>query len=215
MEIDKTLVDHYERQIEVPLVKDYCKRQKEKGLTKVVDIGGAESLYLEWLLNNGFDVTVLDPCAWHDNQNYKQFVNNPNFHVIQNSIFNVSLTKEKYDFALLISTLEHLGTGSYNGPVLQVDPEVICFKNIELPFAMTTPMGKDHIYGQRTFCNSVFGDKNYSKYSIINYLTRANKEILKESFYRCDDWAKEVSWNDIKDCMYGVGATAIGYYEIK
>lgn len=198
-----------ERVIELPLLKTYCLKQKEKGLTRVFDIGGAESLYLGWLLENGFEVTVLDPCKWGVNQNYLDYIDNPKFHAIKEGIEDFIVTPEKTDFALLISVLEHLGRGGYASKKF-VQPEVTCFKNIQVPFCFTTPAGLYHEIGNPP-------DRNYSEEVLLDLLKEANKEVLFVEYRKAPTW-EVLPYEKIKDLRYGqiqIGASAIAYCEIE
>jgi len=207
MKPDKTL--NYERQIEIPLLKDYCLKQKRKGLKRVFDIGGSESTYLGWLLENSFEVAVLDPCNWPDNQTWPEFVGHENFKIIKRGIEDYPVTSKVADFALLISVLEHLGRGGYRTKTFD-QPEVTCFKNIQVPFLFTTPAGEDHEYGNPP-------DKNYSDFTLDEYLKLANKQVESKNYYVAPDW-DNVKFNDIKHLRYaqllGNGASAIGAFEI-
>ena len=200
---------NYERQIEIPLLKQYCLDQKKKGLKRVFDIGGSESTYIGWLLANDFEVTVLDPCQWPDNQTWPKYINNPKFKIIKQGIEDFPVTKEHADFALLISVLEHLGRGGYRAKEFS-EPEVTCFKNIQVPFCFTTPVGQDYYYGNPP-------DRNYSETSLLLYLKSANKQGFR-TYFKAPDW-KEVEWDNVKDCKYaeimGNGASAVGYFEVE
>lgn len=209
MNITPDLSLNYERQIELPLLKSYCLKQKAMGRTRVTDIGGAESLYIGWLIDQGFQVTVLDPCKWRDNQTWKVYSSHPNFTLVAKGIEEYPVTPETADFALLISVLEHLGRGSYLANEFG-SPEATCFKNIRVPFCFTTPAGADHSYGNPP-------DMNYSQKSLRGFIEEVGREIATEEFYTAPDWS-EVSFEQIKDLRYaqilGNGASAIGYYEI-
>jgi len=198
---------NYERAIEIPLLESYCLMQKAAGKTRVFDIGGAESLYLGWLLNNGFSVTVLDPCRWKDNQEYLKYLNHPNFSVIKTGIENFEINNKQCDFALLISVLEHLGRGGYLSDHFS-NSEIKCFNNIQVPFCFTTPCGLDHYMGY---------DRNFSQPTLRNLLSLSNKKILTEEYYLAPRWQK-VEFDACKNYSYGEimgnGASAIGYFEI-
>lgn len=200
---------NYERQIEIPLLKDYCLRKKAEGATRVFDIGGSESTYLGWLLDQGFHVTVLDPCMWPDNQTWPRYMGHPNFSIIKQGIEKHGVAPYEADFALLISVLEHLGRGGYNTQTF-LSPEVTCFEHIEVPFCFTTPVGQDHLVGNPP-------DRNYSQDTLRDCLKQANKTIAAERFYVAPDW-KQVEFDAVKDLRYaqllGNGASAVGYYEI-
>lgn len=200
---------NHERAIELPLLKEYCLKQKALGKTRVIDVGGAESLYTSWLLNNGFKVTILDPCRWLDNQEWKKHISHPNFSIIKEGIENFIVGSENYDFALVISVIEHLGRGGYNAGIFET-PEIVCFNNIKVPLCFTTPCGQDHYIGNPP-------DRNFSQSSLLHILNRSNKEIVCEKYYVAPAW-KECYYYDIKDLKYsqinGAGASAIGYFEI-
>lgn len=202
---DKTY--NYERAIEIPLVKYYCGKQTGK---RVADIGGAESLYLGWLLENDYEVTVIDPCAWHDNQEWQKYVGNPKFKVIKESIHKVAVTKEEYDFALLISAMEHFGTGSYKADVFD-SPEVECFAHIQVPFLLTTPAGVSHVHGP-------FNDRNYSRSDILQLIGKTGKKLMKEAYFKAPGW-ELCNWEEIQYRRYaeimGNGASGVGYYELQ
>ncbi len=202
----------YERQIEIPLAKDYLLRRKAKGAKRVGGIGDAECLWIDWILAQGFIFTVVDPCLWGDNQNWKNFINHPNFSVLKRSIHDTKITKDLFDCALLISTLEHLGRAGYNSPVF-AEPEVTCFRNIQVPFCFSTPCGQLHQVGNPP-------DMNYSKeylkdafYTAYNY----DRVLKKESYYSAPDW-HEVDFDLVKDTRYNekyIGANAVAWWEIE
>ena len=205
--IDKTL--HCERQIEVPLAKQYLLKQKSLGAKRIAGIGDAECLYIGWILDQGFEFTIIDTFQWGDNQLYKQFVGHPNLKLIKSSISDYVIIKENFDATLLISTLEHLGRGGYNTNKLFQNPEVTCFNNIQTPFVFTSPAGKHYYYGNPP-------DANYSQDVVHQYIKGANKIIDVEKYFIGPEW-NEVEFNDIKDVEYGQfgpGAGAIIYCEI-
>ncbi len=198
----------YERQIEIPLAKDYLLRQKAKGAKRVAGIGDAECLYIDWILEQGFEFCVVDPARWGDNQKWKDFINHPNFSILKRSIHDTPITKDLFDCALLISTLEHLGRAGYNSPVFS-EPEVTCFRNIKVPFCFSTPAGALHQVGSPP-------DMNYSKEYLVNALATADKETLVMDFYAAPDWHK-VDYEYVKDRRYGekyIGANAVCFAEI-
>ena len=200
---------HCERCIELPLTLDYAERKYKEGCRRICDIGGAESMYLGNLLDMGYEVTVLDPLLWHDNQYYRNHLGNPNFKALQGSIHEIKVTKEDYDCALLISVLEHIGNGSYRGPKF-ARPEVVTFRNIEVPFAFSTPCGKEEVYGPHN-------ERNYSQSELHDYLDTAKKQILDERYYIAPYWY-EVYYEDTAMYSYGEktghGASAVAYFEI-
>lgn len=210
MTITPDLSLNYERQIELPLLKAYCLEQKALGRTRVTDIGGSESLYIGWLLDQGFQVTVLDPCKWRDNQTWPTYLTHPNFSLVAKGIEDYPVTSETADFALLISVLEHLGRGGYNAKHFD-SPEVTCLKNIRVPFCLTTPVGADHFYGSPP-------DMNYSQGSLQGFIQSAGRKVEAERFYMAPDWM-ELPFEQVKDLRYaqilGSGASAVGYYEIE
>ena len=59
------------------------------------------------------------------------FLGHPNLKIVKASIDQYVVTKDKFDAALLISTLEHLGRGGYNVQHHFDNPEITCFKNIQ------------------------------------------------------------------------------------
>ncbi len=198
----------YERQIEIPLAKDYLLRQKAKGAKRVAGIGDAECLYIDWILEQGFEFCVVDPARWGDNQKWKDFINHPNFSILKRSIHNTPITRDLFDCALLISTLEHLGRAGYNSPVFS-EPEITCFRNIQVPFAFSTPCGQLHQVGNPP-------DMNYSQQYLRDSLKEAMKTIEKESYYSAPNW-EQVSYEEIKDRRYGekyIGANGLGFFEI-
>lgn len=207
MNIDKSLIA--ERQIEVPLCKDYLLRQKALGAKRLAGIGDAECGYIDWIIVQGFDFTIIDPARWKDNQNYLNYISNPSVSILKRSIHEFTVTREMFDIAILISTIEHMGRSGYGSPRFQ-NPEVTCFNNIQVPFCMTTPAGLDHFCGDPP-------DRNYSQESLKRYLTESNKTIKAEKYYKGPDW-KEVEFESIKNLRYReltVGASAIAYMEIE
>ncbi len=202
----------YERQIEIPLAKDYLLRQKAKGARRIAGIGDAECLYIDWILSQGFIFTVVDPCLWGDNQNWKNFINHPNFSVLKRSIHDTKITKDLFDCALLISTLEHLGRAGYNSPVFP-EPEATCFMNIQVPFCFSTPCGQLHQVGNPPDMNY---SQEYLERAMFDKSGRATNQTVIQKYFIAPSW-QEVEFNETKDCRYNekyIGANAIAWWEI-
>jgi SAM-dependent methyltransferase len=75
---------------------------------KILDIGGCESLLPLMLAKRGFKVTV------YDFRHYTE--SHPNLTSIAGSFLENKLPDDCFDYVILVSTIEHIGFGSYQAP---------------------------------------------------------------------------------------------------
>ncbi|MDD3774000.1 MAG: class I SAM-dependent methyltransferase [Patescibacteria group bacterium] len=76
---------------------------------KVLDIGGCESLLPLFLAEQGFKVTVYDFRKYPEHH--------ANLTNIKGDFLENKLPKDSFDYVVLISTIEHMGFGSYGAPI--------------------------------------------------------------------------------------------------
>lgn len=100
----QTKIDINERIIEVPWVSSQLDFKK-KG--SVLDIGWLESTLPISLATAGFLVTGVDIREGE--------LTHPNLETVVGDICTVALPKKKYDYVILLSTLEHIGLDSIYG----------------------------------------------------------------------------------------------------
>ena len=75
----------------------------------VLDVGGCESLLPLQLAKRGYSVTVYD---------FRQYPEQyPNLSTIQGDFLANKIPDNSFDFVVMISTIEHIGFGSYGAPV--------------------------------------------------------------------------------------------------
>jgi hypothetical protein len=89
-----------ERIIEIPFVLQHLPKTG-----RILDIGSASSLMALQLATMGYDVTAIDirPYPFH----------HKNLTFLQQDISHLTLEKDSHDCAVVISTIEHVGLGSY------------------------------------------------------------------------------------------------------
>mgnify|MGYP006285663613 CR=1 FL=1 len=74
----------------------------------VLDVGGCGSLLNLYLARKGFRVTVFDARPYHEQH--------PNIESVTGDFLENELPESSFDFVTLISTIEHIGFGSYGAP---------------------------------------------------------------------------------------------------
>jgi hypothetical protein len=81
-----------------------------KGI-RVLDIGGCDSLFPLYLARQSLRVTVMDFRSYHENH--------PNLTSIQGDFLKNNFMDNSFDTVSMISTIEHIGFGSYAAPLYQ------------------------------------------------------------------------------------------------
>ncbi len=100
-----------ERIVEVPFV--FQSLQGVPAVKKVLDLGCTESPLPLQLASLGFQVTGFDFREYP----YKH----PNLNFVQGNMLNLPFEDESYDVVCCISTIEHIGIGSYDDPLTTAD----------------------------------------------------------------------------------------------
>ena len=87
---------------------EFVYRHVVGGHGKVLDIGGSESLLPFHLARRGYSVTVLDFREYPEQH--------PNLSIIQGDFLTNNIPDNSFDFIVMVSTIEHIGFGSYGAP---------------------------------------------------------------------------------------------------
>ncbi len=90
---------------------DFAYRNVVGEKVTVLDIGGADSLLPLQFAKRGFQVTVFDY------RNYQE--KHTNLNRIQGDFLENFLPDSSFDYVVMISTIEHIGFGSYGAPVYE------------------------------------------------------------------------------------------------
>ncbi|MDQ2744838.1 MAG: DUF268 domain-containing protein [Chloroflexota bacterium] len=89
---------------------DFARRQVVGQRSHVLDIGGCESILPIELAKRGHQVTVLD---------YRPYTErHPNIRSIQGDFLINDLPTKSFDYVVFLSTIEHIGFGSYGAPTI-------------------------------------------------------------------------------------------------
>lgn len=87
---------------------DFAHRNVFGDGVKILDVGGCESLLPLMLAKRGFEVTVYDFRRYTESHS--------NLTTIEGSFLENKLPDDSFDYVILISTIEHIGFGSYQAP---------------------------------------------------------------------------------------------------
>jgi SAM-dependent methyltransferase len=87
---------------------DFAYRHVAGNSVRVLDVGGSESLLPLSFAKLGYDVTVYDFREYSEQH--------PNLLSIQGDFLSNSLPDHSFDFVVMVSTIEHIGFGSYGAP---------------------------------------------------------------------------------------------------
>jgi SAM-dependent methyltransferase len=88
---------------------DFAYRQVVGENVSVLDVGGSESLLPLQFARRGYSVTVYDFREYPEQH--------PNLSTIQGDFLANKIPDNCFDFVVMISTIEHIGFGSYGAPV--------------------------------------------------------------------------------------------------
>ena len=88
---------------------DFAYRQVIGEQASVLDVGGSDSLLPLQLAKRGYSVTVFDFRGYPESH--------PNLSSIQGDFLVNKLADDSFDFVVMVSTIEHIGFGSYDAPV--------------------------------------------------------------------------------------------------
>lgn len=124
-----------ERILEIPFV---LQRLPKTG--RILDVGSASSLMALQLASIGYDVTAVDVRSYpfqHRQLNY-----------VQEDISRLTLEKKSHDCAIIISTIEHVGLGSYGDAQTLSDRDflniIAGYVRAEGSIFLTMPFGKTY-----------------------------------------------------------------------
>jgi hypothetical protein len=87
---------------------DFVYRNVVGEKVSILDVGGSESLLPLQFAKRGYSTTVYDFRKYPENH--------PNLSTIQGDFLSNKILDQSYDFVVLISTIEHIGFGSYGAP---------------------------------------------------------------------------------------------------
>jgi SAM-dependent methyltransferase len=87
---------------------DFAYRNVFGNESKILDIGGSDSLLPLTLAKRGFKVTVYDFRSYLESH--------PNLTCVEGDFLENKLPDNLFDYIILISTIEHIGFGSYFAP---------------------------------------------------------------------------------------------------
>ncbi len=87
---------------------DFVYRNVFGDKVKILNIGGCDSLFPLMLAKRGFKVTVYDFRSYTESH--------PNLTSIEGDFLENTLPDDSFDCAIMISTIEHIGFGSYRAP---------------------------------------------------------------------------------------------------
>ena len=174
-----------ERIVEYPIVFHLL----SKDYKNILDFGCVEDLLPIHLASLGYRVTGLDQREYP--------FEHPNLDFINADILNWIPTEGKYDCAISVSTVEHVGLGGY-GDTVSSDGDMIAVKKLLASLKVggelivTVPFGKHAIKRNMRMYN-------YQK------LHELIPNITTERFFakngRYGVW-KEVTWKDINELEY-------------
>jgi SAM-dependent methyltransferase len=126
-----------ERIVEVPFV--FGALAELAPGSAILDVGGAESTVAHSLAALGHDVTVVDPRGYE--------LAHPRLCAVAAGIEDLDAEPASFDAAIVLSTLEHLGTGAYGQPTGDGRPDLDAMGRVrELlrpggVLALTLPLG--------------------------------------------------------------------------
>jgi SAM-dependent methyltransferase len=75
----------------------------------ILDVGACKSEMPLLFAKRGNSVTVIDLSHYHEQH--------PNLTIIQGDFLSNTLPDNSFDYVVMVSSLEHMGKGSYSGPV--------------------------------------------------------------------------------------------------
>ena len=87
----------------------FVRRQVVGERLQILDVGGCESLLPVWFARRGHAVTV------YDMRDYRE--HHPNLTRIQGDFVANALPAGSFDYVVMVSTIEHVGFGSYGAPI--------------------------------------------------------------------------------------------------
>lgn len=88
---------------------DFAYRQVVGECARVLDVGGSESLLPLRFAKRGYSVVVYDAREYPEQH--------PNLTSIQGDFLANELPDHSFDYVVMVSTIEHIGFGSYGAPV--------------------------------------------------------------------------------------------------
>ena len=138
---------------------------------KILDVGGCDSLLPITFAKQGFSVTEIDFRPYPEkHQNLK---------IIQGDFLSNKLPSKIFDFVVMVSTIEHIGFGSYGAPVYE-DGD---FKAIKEAQRVLKPSGRIIItFPFASYEHQIKGFERWYDLSRIQHLFK-DMYILAEEYY--------------------------------
>lgn len=149
-----TNVDVNERIVEIPFVFQTI----TKRTSKILDIGCLESTVGLSLATLGHQVTGVDIRPME--------LTHPNFTFVQEDICQTTLKANQFDYAILLSTLEHIGLDTIYGKVKETSSDQ---KTLDQVYRLLKPGGK--LLLTVPYCRTYWHD---------NFMRRYNQQTLKK-----------------------------------
>jgi SAM-dependent methyltransferase len=139
--------------IAVPLAVHWVSQLPRE--TRILDLGCAESVLPLYLAGLGYRVSGCD---------YRHYpYTHPNFDFVQGDLLQLPFNDDKYDVVICLSTIEHVGKGAYNDPLLTDKADKTAILEIyrvlkkggtlilSAPFGIEDPNNRLMIYNQESF----------------------------------------------------------------
>lgn len=129
-----------ERIIEIPFAMQSLSNIPKEA--KILDLGCSESILSIEMASLGYKVIGIDF------REYPYY--HPNFNFIKGDILNLPFSAQEYDAVFSISTIEHIGIGSYKDP-LNEDGDILVINQIKRVlkknglFVLTIPFGPPQV----------------------------------------------------------------------
>jgi ubiquinone/menaquinone biosynthesis C-methylase UbiE len=95
-------------QLELLRTQEIIRRHLPAGPRRVLDVGGASGVHAEWLLDDGHEVHLVDPVAWHVEAARSRLGGRDGFTAEVGDGRHLSASDRSFDAVLLLGPLYHL-----------------------------------------------------------------------------------------------------------
>jgi SAM-dependent methyltransferase len=96
------------RELELIRTREIIRRYLPSGRLDVLDVGGGSGVHAEWLLQDGHQVTLLDPVPRHVNEATARLGAHTEFRAEVGDARQLNHPDESFDAVLLLGPLYHL-----------------------------------------------------------------------------------------------------------